>query len=120
MVEVGSRDVDQLSGLLLDGRDHLGVAVAGRSHGNAGCKVEKLVAVHIFHANAASALGNQRIGARITGRDQPCVRRNGFLRLGAWQGTNKFRSVLRVQLFLSHRQSPKESLNMLIFEGFGP
>jgi hypothetical protein len=48
--------VDQLGGLLLDGGNHLGMAMAGRNHGDARGKVEKLVAVHVFHADAAPRL----------------------------------------------------------------
>jgi hypothetical protein len=54
MIKVSARDMNQLGSLLLDGRDNFRMAVAGRNHGNARGKVEKLVAVHVFHANAAA------------------------------------------------------------------
>ena len=94
--------MNQLRGLLLDGRDHFGVAMAGRNHGNARGEVEKLVAVHIFHADAAAALGHQRIRARITGRDEPCIRFDGSLCLGSRQSSNELGSVLRMQFLLGH------------------
>ena len=61
--------MDQLSRLLLDGRHHLGMAMAGGGHGDAGGEVEELVAVHVFDAHAAAALGYQRIGAGVGRRN---------------------------------------------------
>ena len=75
--EVRAGDVDQLRGLLLDGRNHFGMAMAGRSHGDTGGEVEKLVAVHVFHAESAAALRHQRIRTRVTGRDEPAIGLNG-------------------------------------------
>jgi hypothetical protein len=95
-------DVNQLGGLLLDGGNHFGMAVAGGGHGDARRKVEKLVAVHVFHADAAAALGHQRIRARVAGRDQPVVGLDGGLGLGSGQRTNELGSVLRVQFLLGH------------------
>ena len=101
-VEVGSGDVQQFSGLLLDCGDHFGVAMAGGDHGDARREVEKLVAVRVFHANAAAALGHQRIRARIAGRDEPVIGLDGSLGLGSGQGTDDLWSVLRVHFLLSH------------------
>src|ERR1700678_5768 len=102
MVEVRSGDVDQLRSLLLDGRDYFRVAVAGRRHGDARGKVEKLIAVHVFHADAEAALGHQRIRAGITGRNKPAVRLDRSPGLGSGQRTEKFRTVLGVKLLLVH------------------
>ena len=79
--EIGAGDVDQFRGLLLNRRNDFGMAMAGRNDGDAGGKIEKLVAIHIFDADAAAALGHQRIRARITGRNEPGVgldSRSGF------------------------------------------
>ena len=65
VVKVGARHVDQFARLLLNGGNHFRMAMAGRGHGNAGGKIEELVAIHIFDHNAASALGNHRIRARV-------------------------------------------------------
>ena len=43
--------------------------MAGSHDGDAGSKVEELVAVHVFDAGAAAALGHQRIAARVGRRD---------------------------------------------------
>ena len=102
VVEVGAGDVDQLGGLLLNGGDHFGMAMAGGGHGDAGGEVEKLVAVHVFHADAAAALGHQRIGARITGRNQAVVGGHGGAGLGSGQRTNQLGSELGMHLLLGH------------------
>jgi hypothetical protein len=65
VIEVGSRHVDQFARLLLNGSDHIGMAVAGRGHGDAGGEVIELVAIHVSDDNAASALGHERVGAGI-------------------------------------------------------
>jgi hypothetical protein len=58
VVEVSAGDVDQFGGLLLDGGDDLRVAVAGGGNGDTGGKVEKFIAIHVFHTDAAAALGD--------------------------------------------------------------
>ena len=88
VVEVGARHMQQLARLLLHGCDYLGMTVSGGSNGDAGGKVEELVAIHVLDHNAASALGNQGAGAGVGGRDDavvigdhaPC---NGAGKLGA-------------------------------------
>ena len=67
VVEVGAGHVDQLAGLLLDGGDDFGMAMAGGVDGDAGGEVEELVAVDVFDANAAAAFGHQGIGAGVSG-----------------------------------------------------
>src|SRR4029077_18724691 len=47
----------------------LGMAMPGRSHGNARRKVKELVAIHIFDHDAAAPLGNKRIRARVRRRN---------------------------------------------------
>ena len=63
----------QLGGLLLNGGDDLGMAVAGGGYGDAGGEVEELVAIHVLDHDAASALGDQRIGAGVGGRDEAVI-----------------------------------------------
>jgi hypothetical protein len=96
VIKVRSGNVDEFGSLFLNGRDNFGMAMTGGNHGNAGGEVEKLVAVHVFNAAAFGALGHQRIGAGVAGRDEAGIGRNGSLRLGAGQGTDQFRSVLCV------------------------
>ena len=69
VIKIRARHVDQFARLLLNGGDHIGMAVAGRSHGNAGGKIKKLVAIDIGHHDAAAALGHQRIRTRIGRRN---------------------------------------------------
>ena len=108
VVEIGAGDVDQLGGLLLDGGDHLGMAVAGGDHGDARGKVEKLVAVHVFDADAAAALGHQRIGARIAGRDQPVIGLDGRLALGPGRGQTSFGPYCACSSCLVMDRSPRQ------------
>jgi hypothetical protein len=101
IVEVGAGHVDQLGCLVLDRLYHLGMAVAGRNHGDAGGEVQKFVAVHILDPHAPASLGHHRIGARIAGRDQPVVRLDNPPRVRAGQGSAKLRAVLLVfRMFL--------------------
>ena len=104
VVKIRARDVDQLRGLLLNRSHHFGMAMAGGNHGDARGKVEKFIAVHVFNAHAAPALGHQRIRARIAGRDQPVVGLDGGPRLWPRQLTDEFWSVFRVQFLLGHRK----------------
>ena len=69
VVEVGAGHVDQFGGLLLDGGDDLGMAVAGGGDGDAGGEIEELVAVDVGDDDAASALGDQRVGAGVGRRN---------------------------------------------------
>ena len=88
VVEVGAGHVDQLAGLLLDGLDDLRMAMAGGGDGDAGGKVEELVAVHVFDPGAAAALGDQRIAARVGGRHPAivCFDDGACLGSGQWSG----------------------------------
>ena len=65
VIEIRARHVDQLARLLLNGGDHMRMAVAGRSHGDARRKIKKLVAIDIRDHDAAAALSHQRIRTRI-------------------------------------------------------
>jgi hypothetical protein len=65
VVEIGARHVDQFAGLLLNGRDDLRVTVPGRNNSDAGGKVQKLVAVDVFHAQAAAALRHHGVRACV-------------------------------------------------------
>ncbi len=69
VVEVRPRHVNQFAGLLLNGGDDLGMAVAGRSYGDAGGEIEELVAVNVFDDNAPAALGDHRIRTGVRRRN---------------------------------------------------
>src|SRR5215469_16584586 len=73
VVEISSRDVNQFRGLLLNCGYDLGMAMASGGDGDAGGKVEELVAIHVLYANAAAAPGHERIRARIAGGNQPVI-----------------------------------------------
>ena len=102
--------MNQFAGLLLDGGDHIGMAMAGGSHGDAGGEIEELVAVDVFDDDAASALGHQRVGARV-GRRQVFViacddafgigARNGGRQLGAGSQSLRGHGILRILSQLS-------------------
>jgi hypothetical protein len=62
LVEVGRGDVDEPIGLLLDGRDDLGMRVAGRADRDAGGEVEEAVAVDVGHHHARARFGHERVG----------------------------------------------------------
>ena len=79
--------MDQFAGLLLNGGDHIRMAVAGGSHGNAGGEIEELVAIHVGDDNAAALLGHQRIGAGVGRRNIFVVAFENALGVGAGQGS---------------------------------
>ena len=55
VVKIRARHVDQFGRLLLNGGDHVGMAVSGRGDGDAGGEIEELVAVHVRDHDAAAA-----------------------------------------------------------------
>ena len=65
IVKIRAGHVNQFGGLLLDGGDDFGMAMAGGNDGDAGGEIEENVAVHVFYHRAAAALGDQRIIARV-------------------------------------------------------
>ena len=69
VVEVSARHVDQFRSLPLNGSDHVGMAVAGGSHGDAGGKIKKLVAIHVRYHDSASLLCDKRIRTGIGRRN---------------------------------------------------
>ena len=86
VVKIRARHVDQFGRLLLNGGDHVGMAMAGRSHGDAGGKIEELVAVNVGNDDAASALGDQRIRAGVGRRNVFLIALEHALRVGPGQG----------------------------------
>ena len=70
VIKIGAGHVDQFGGLLLNGGDNFGMAMAGGADGDAGGKIEKHVAVNVFDHRAAAALGDQRIIARVGRRHE--------------------------------------------------
>ncbi len=85
VIKICARHVDQLARLLLNGGDHIGMAVPGRGHGDAGGEVIELVAVHVGDDDAAATLGHQRVGACIRRRNILLVAREHALGVGPGQ-----------------------------------
>jgi len=73
IVEIGAGHVDEFGRLLLDGGHYFGVAVPRGSHRDSGGKVQKLVAVDVFHHGPEPALGYQGIAAGVSRGNQPPV-----------------------------------------------
>ena len=65
VIEVGAGHVDQFGCLLLNGGDHLGMAMAGRGDGDAGREIEKFISVDVGDSNSVSLFGDERIGAGV-------------------------------------------------------
>ena len=65
VVEVGPGHVQQPVGLVLDGRDDPGVAVARGVDGDAGREVQEPVPVHVLDPQALPPVGHQRVGPRV-------------------------------------------------------
>ena len=65
--------MNQFGSLLLDRGDNLRMTMAGGYHGDAGRKVEELIAVHVFDHCAAAFFGDKRIIARVRGRENSVV-----------------------------------------------
>ena len=93
VVEVGAGHVEQLGCLFLDGGDDLGMTVAGRGHGDSGGEVEELVAIHVLDDDAASALGDQRVGTGVGGRDEAGIGGDDAPGIGAGELGAKDRAV---------------------------
>ena len=97
VIEICSGDVNQLRRLLLDRRHNFGMTMPRRNHGDARRKIQKLVPVHVFHANTAPALRHQRIRPRIAGRNQPRHRPPQPPAPSVPEAAHQLRSVLRMQ-----------------------
>ena len=79
--------MNEFARLLLDGGDHLGMAMPRGRHGDAGREVKKLVAVHVGNDNPAAALGHQRIRAGVGRRDIFLIGFEHALGVGSGQGS---------------------------------
>ena len=92
--------MDQLAGLLTDGGDDLGVAVAGGGDGDAGGKVEEGVAVDVFHTDAAAPLGDHGVGAGVGGGDVLVVLLDDAAGVGAGERGKEAGAVLGVEVLV--------------------
>ena len=92
VIKIRARHVDQFARLLLNGGHHIGMAVSGRGHGDAGGEIEKFVAVHVRNHDAAALLGHQRVGAGVRRRKILLVARENALGIGAGQSGLDFGS----------------------------
>jgi len=75
--------MNEFLGLLLNGLHHVGVAVAGRAHGDARCEIKIAVAIHIPDFGAFAVRHHKRIITRVRGRNGGGVPLEDRLRLGA-------------------------------------
>ena len=80
--------MDEFGGLLLNGRDHMRMAVAGRRDGDSGGEVEKFVSINVGDHDAASLLGNERIRASVRRRNIFAIAGENALLIGK-PGTGK-------------------------------
>ena len=74
VVEVGAGHVQELARLLDDGRDDLGMRVAGGRHGDAGGAVEKDVAVHVLDECPLAPGDDERVVAACRRARRPSRR----------------------------------------------
>src|SRR6185312_14941848 len=82
VVKVGAGHVNQLASLPLNGSNDFRMTMSSGGYGDAGRKVEELVAVNVLDDGAASAFDDQRIRTRVAGRDQALVFGNNSLCIG--------------------------------------
>ena len=95
----------QLGGLLLDGGDDFGMAVAGGDDGDAGAEIQEDVAVDVFDERAAAASGHQRIAARVRRREVLPIEFEDANRVGTRQRSHQVR---KSRFCHSHRFLPKK------------
>src|SRR6185437_3311957 len=119
IVEVRAGHVDQLGGLVLNGLHHFRMTMACRDDGDSGGKVQELVAVHVFHANAAPALGDHRVRAGVAGRDYTVVSLDNAAGVGTRQSGAKLWAVLGVDFRLRNIGSRGTHGSLLIGWGLG-
>ncbi len=81
VIKIGG-NMDELFGLILDGLDHFGMAVAGGDDGNPGCKIQEAVAVHIPDFGAFAVIHDKRDPTRIGWRNDSRIALDQ--RLGFW------------------------------------
>ena len=108
IVEVRAGHVNEFGGLLLDGRDHIRMAVARGYDGDSGGEIEKRVSVNILHQRASSAPGHHRIASRIGGGNELPVEFEDASGVRPRQGGNQFR-----QLGVGHGRDPRACVRSL-------
>src|SRR5437016_14174607 len=59
VIVICAAHVNQTCGLLLDRGHNFGMAMTGRTHGDAGVTVKKNVAVNVFYPNALGTFGDE-------------------------------------------------------------
>src|SRR5262249_37562512 len=91
VVKIGSRHVQELRCLVLNGGDDVRVAVPRRGDGDAGREIEEQVSVHVFDDRAAAAFDYERIDARVRRRRVPLV----ALQQDRGEGTGQVRANVR-------------------------
>src|SRR5579872_6994858 len=81
VIEIGAGHVNQFRGLLLNGGDHIRVAMSGRGHGDSSGEIKKFIAINVGDHDAASLLSNQWIRASVRRRNIFAVARENALRV---------------------------------------
>ncbi len=85
MAKIRPGDVNHLGRLLLNGRNHLRMAVARRADRNPRGEIEKRISVRVFDNGARRALRHQRVITRQRWRHEFRVVGDHFLRFGPGQ-----------------------------------
>src|SRR5262249_48437083 len=89
VVIISAAHVNELFSLLLNRFDDFGMAMAGRTDRNAGVTVEKNIAVHVFHPNAAGTFSDEFKGwPRVGWVHKFCIRFNDLL--AVWTRQRRF------------------------------
>ena len=107
IVEVRAAHVEQRVGLVLDGRDDLGMAVSGGVDRDPGREVEEQVAVHIFDHGTGTASHDQRIDSRVGTGNELGIAREKALGRRAGQGRAKLRNGAVVEVEEAHAAPPE-------------
>ncbi len=91
VVKIGAGHVDEFGGLLLNGGDDFGMAMAGRTDGDAGGKIQKCIAIHVFDNCAVTAFGDERVIPGIGRRHELAVALDDAPGVGAGQRGKQLR-----------------------------
>ncbi len=80
-IKIGTGNVEQFGGLLLNRFDHARMAMSRGHHRDARGKIQKGVAVNVLHDRTTPGFRDQWITARVGRRDNRRVPRDNFFRI---------------------------------------